>query len=83
MRCRISIRVMKRLVFSSAARGGGGSSQIPTYEELSKLPDGPDYSAFETDIMRNEFERLAARQPTELLSGKRTNFQPLPIWSEK
>ena len=25
-----------------------------------------DYSAFETDIMRNEFERLAARQPIEL-----------------
>ncbi|EPY85309.1 WAS protein family 2-like isoform 7-like protein [Camelus ferus] len=39
----------------------------PTKNYLSYLT-APDYSAFETDIMRNEFERLAARQPIELLS---------------
>uniref|UniRef100_A0A452S4L2 Pre-mRNA-splicing factor SPF27 n=1 Tax=Ursus americanus TaxID=9643 RepID=A0A452S4L2_URSAM len=38
----------------------------PTKNYLSYLT-APDYSAFETDIMRNEFERLAARQPIELL----------------
>uniref|UniRef100_A0A8C2LT48 Pre-mRNA-splicing factor SPF27 n=1 Tax=Cricetulus griseus TaxID=10029 RepID=A0A8C2LT48_CRIGR len=42
----------------------------PTKNYLSYLT-APDYSAFETDIMRNEFERLAAGQPTELLSMKR------------
>ncbi|XP_017379726.2 pre-mRNA-splicing factor SPF27 [Cebus imitator] len=42
----------------------------PTKNYLSYLT-APDYSAFETDIMRNEFERLAARQPIELLSMKR------------
>ncbi|XP_074920911.1 pre-mRNA-splicing factor SPF27 isoform X2 [Chelonoidis abingdonii] len=42
----------------------------PTKNYLSYLPT-PDYSAFETEIMRNEFERLAARQPIELLSMKR------------
>ncbi|XP_069801164.1 pre-mRNA-splicing factor SPF27 [Dendropsophus ebraccatus] len=42
----------------------------PTKNYLSYLPT-PDYSAFETEIMRNEFERLAARQPLELLSMKR------------
>ncbi|XP_049630215.1 pre-mRNA-splicing factor SPF27-like [Suncus etruscus] len=31
----------------------------PTKNYLSYLT-APDYSAFETDIMRNEFERLAA-----------------------
>ncbi|XP_038676102.1 pre-mRNA-splicing factor SPF27 isoform X3 [Scyliorhinus canicula] len=41
----------------------------PTKNYLSYLPT-PDYSAFETEIMRNEFERLAARQPMELLSMK-------------
>ncbi|XP_063811498.1 pre-mRNA-splicing factor SPF27 [Pseudophryne corroboree] len=42
----------------------------PTKNYLSYLPT-PDYSAFETEIMRNEFERLASRQPLELLSMKR------------
>ncbi|XP_044142294.1 pre-mRNA-splicing factor SPF27 [Bufo gargarizans] len=42
----------------------------PTKNYLSYLPT-PDYSAFETEIMRNEFERLSARQPLELLSMKR------------
>ena len=42
----------------------------PTKNYLSYVT-APDYSAFETDIMRNEFERLAARQPIELLSMKR------------
>ncbi|KAF3696591.1 Pre-mRNA-splicing factor SPF27 Protein BCAS2 -like protein [Channa argus] len=41
----------------------------PTKNYLSYLPT-PDFSAFETEIMRNEFERLAARQPMELLSMK-------------
>ncbi|XP_073443184.1 pre-mRNA-splicing factor SPF27 [Dendrobates tinctorius] len=42
----------------------------PTKNYLSYLPT-PDYTAFETEIMRNEFERLSARQPLELLSMKR------------
>ncbi|KAM3935429.1 pre-mRNA-splicing factor SPF27 [Leptodactylus fuscus] len=42
----------------------------PTKNYLSYLPT-PDYALFETEIMRNEFERLAARQPLELLSMKR------------
>uniref|UniRef100_A0A2I3RUL2 Uncharacterized protein n=1 Tax=Pan troglodytes TaxID=9598 RepID=A0A2I3RUL2_PANTR len=42
----------------------------------------PDYSAFETDMMRNEFERLAARQPTELLSMKRYEL-PAPSSGQK
>ncbi|KAM4048204.1 pre-mRNA-splicing factor SPF27 [Anomaloglossus baeobatrachus] len=42
----------------------------PTKNYLSYLPT-PDYAAFETEIMRNEFERLSARQPLELLSMKR------------
>lgn len=42
----------------------------PTKNYLSYLST-PDYSAFETEIMRNEFERLSARQPLELLSMKR------------
>uniref|UniRef100_A0A7N4P3C5 Pre-mRNA-splicing factor SPF27 n=1 Tax=Sarcophilus harrisii TaxID=9305 RepID=A0A7N4P3C5_SARHA len=39
----------------------------PTKNHLSYLP-ALDYSAFETDIMRNEFERLAAGQPIECLA---------------
>ncbi|XP_077151081.1 pre-mRNA-splicing factor SPF27 isoform X1 [Ranitomeya variabilis] len=42
----------------------------PTKNYLSYLPT-PDFAAFETEIMRNEFERLSARQPLELLSMKR------------
>ncbi|XP_069612218.1 pre-mRNA-splicing factor SPF27 isoform X1 [Ranitomeya imitator] len=41
----------------------------PTKNYLSYLPT-PDFAAFETEIMRNEFERLSARQPLELLSMK-------------
>ncbi|XP_032814382.1 pre-mRNA-splicing factor SPF27 [Petromyzon marinus] len=49
----------------------------PTKNYLSCLPP-PELSAFETEIMRNEFERLAARQPMELLSMKRYELpQPL------
>uniref|UniRef100_F7FQ59 Pre-mRNA-splicing factor SPF27 n=1 Tax=Ornithorhynchus anatinus TaxID=9258 RepID=F7FQ59_ORNAN len=53
----------------------------PTKNYLSYLP-APDYSAFETDIMRNEFERLAARQPIELLSMKRYEL-PAPSSGQK
>ncbi|XP_032898215.1 pre-mRNA-splicing factor SPF27 isoform X2 [Amblyraja radiata] len=53
----------------------------PTKNYLSYLPT-PDYSAFETEIMRNEFERLAARQPMELLSMKRYEL-PAPSSGQK
>ncbi|EHB07496.1 Pre-mRNA-splicing factor SPF27 [Heterocephalus glaber] len=49
----------------------------PTKNYLSYLT-APDYSAFESDIMRNEFERLAARQPIELLSQK----NDITAWQE-
>lgn len=49
------------------------------YNEVSSLSEhylqhGPGTNSLfvhQTDIMRNEFERLAARQPIELLSMKR------------
>ncbi|KAJ3586214.1 hypothetical protein NHX12_012614 [Muraenolepis orangiensis] len=44
----------------------------PTKNYLSYLPT-PDFASFETEIMRNEFERLGARQPLELLSMKSVN----------
>ncbi|XP_016145994.1 pre-mRNA-splicing factor SPF27-like [Sinocyclocheilus grahami] len=50
----------------------------PTKNYLSYLPT-PDFSAFETEIMRNEFERLSARQPMELLSMKRNSNLALMI----
>uniref|UniRef100_A0A3B3TWS5 Pre-mRNA-splicing factor SPF27 n=2 Tax=Poecilia TaxID=8080 RepID=A0A3B3TWS5_9TELE len=53
----------------------------PTKNYLSYLPT-PDFSAFETEIMRNEFERLAARQPMELLSMKRYEL-PAPTSGQK
>ncbi|KAM3838791.1 pre-mRNA-splicing factor SPF27 isoform 2-T2 [Vipera latastei] len=53
----------------------------PTKNYLSYLLT-PDYSAFETEIMRNEFERLAARQPIELLSMKRYEL-PAPSSGQK
>ncbi|XP_012880209.1 PREDICTED: pre-mRNA-splicing factor SPF27 isoform X2 [Dipodomys ordii] len=53
----------------------------PTKNYLSYLA-APDYSAFETDIMRNEFERLSARQPIELLSMKRYEL-PAPSSGQK
>ncbi|XP_005988513.1 pre-mRNA-splicing factor SPF27 isoform X2 [Latimeria chalumnae] len=53
----------------------------PTKNYLSYLPT-PDYAAFETEIMRNEFERLAARQPMELLSMKRYEL-PAPSSGQK
>ncbi|KAM9321580.1 pre-mRNA-splicing factor SPF27 [Gastrophryne carolinensis] len=53
----------------------------PTKNYLSYLPT-PDYSAFETEIMRNEFERLAARQPLELLSMKRYEL-PAPTSGQR
>ncbi|KAM4646063.1 pre-mRNA-splicing factor SPF27 isoform 2-T2 [Amazona ochrocephala] len=53
----------------------------PTKNYLSYLP-AHDFSAFETEIMRNEFERLAARQPLELLSMKRYEL-PAPSSGQK
>ncbi|MBN3291908.1 SPF27 factor, partial [Polypterus senegalus] len=53
----------------------------PTKNYLSYLPT-PDFSAFETEIMRNEFERLASRQPMELLSMKRYEL-PAPSSGQK
>ncbi|KAI3356698.1 hypothetical protein L3Q82_003388 [Scortum barcoo] len=53
----------------------------PTKNYLSYLPT-PDFSTFETEIMRNEFERLAARQPMDLLSMKRYEL-PAPSSGQK
>uniref|UniRef100_A0A3B3CD82 Pre-mRNA-splicing factor SPF27 n=1 Tax=Oryzias melastigma TaxID=30732 RepID=A0A3B3CD82_ORYME len=53
----------------------------PTKNYLSYLPM-PEFSAFETEIMRNEFERLAARQPMDLLSMKRYEL-PAPTSGQK
>nr|XP_006813430.1 PREDICTED: pre-mRNA-splicing factor SPF27-like [Saccoglossus kowalevskii] len=50
----------------------------PTKNYLEYLPP-PDYAGFETEVMKNEFERLASRQPMEMLSMKRYELpQPLP-----
>uniref|UniRef100_A0A1A8H6I4 Pre-mRNA-splicing factor SPF27 n=1 Tax=Nothobranchius korthausae TaxID=1143690 RepID=A0A1A8H6I4_9TELE len=53
----------------------------PTKNYLSYLPT-PDFSTFETEIMRNEFERLAARSPMDLLSMKRYEL-PAPTSGQK
>ncbi|XP_010782564.1 pre-mRNA-splicing factor SPF27 [Notothenia coriiceps] len=53
----------------------------PTKNYLSYLTI-PDFATFETEIMRNEFERLAARQPMELLSMKRYEL-PAPSAGQK
>ncbi|CAN8214726.1 unnamed protein product [Coccothraustes coccothraustes] len=53
----------------------------PTKNYLSYLPVH-DYSAFETELMRNESERLAAWQPLELLSMKRYEL-PAPSSGQK
>uniref|UniRef100_A0A8C7J2H0 Pre-mRNA-splicing factor SPF27 n=1 Tax=Oncorhynchus kisutch TaxID=8019 RepID=A0A8C7J2H0_ONCKI len=53
----------------------------PTKNYLSYIPT-PDFTTFETEIMRNEFERLAARQPLELLSMKRYEL-PAPSSGQK
>ncbi|CAK6955048.1 pre-mRNA-splicing factor SPF27 [Scomber scombrus] len=53
----------------------------PTKNYLSYLIT-PDFSTFETEIMRNEFERLAARQPMDLLSMKRYEL-PAPSAGQK
>uniref|UniRef100_UPI00358F7B5B pre-mRNA-splicing factor SPF27 n=1 Tax=Myxine glutinosa TaxID=7769 RepID=UPI00358F7B5B len=50
----------------------------PTKNYLSYLPT-VDYMAFQTEVMRVEFERVAARQPMDLLSMKRYELpQPPP-----
>ncbi|NWZ99447.1 SPF27 factor, partial [Nesospiza acunhae] len=48
----------------------------PTKSYLSYLP-AHNYSAFETEIMRNELERLVARQSLELPSMKRYELPAL------
>nr|XP_002128040.1 pre-mRNA-splicing factor SPF27 [Ciona intestinalis] len=48
----------------------------PTRNYLNFLAP-PNIHAFETDIMKNEFERLEARQPMELLSMRRYDL-PIP-----
>uniref|UniRef100_A0A8C5CXP8 Pre-mRNA-splicing factor SPF27 n=1 Tax=Gadus morhua TaxID=8049 RepID=A0A8C5CXP8_GADMO len=53
----------------------------PTKNYLSYLAT-PDFAAFETEIMRNEFDRLGARQPLELLSMKRYEL-PAPTAGQK
>uniref|UniRef100_A0A8C2XP09 Pre-mRNA-splicing factor SPF27 n=1 Tax=Cyclopterus lumpus TaxID=8103 RepID=A0A8C2XP09_CYCLU len=53
----------------------------PTKNYLSYLQT-PDFATFETEIMRNEFERLAARQPMDLLSMKRYEL-PAPSSGQK
>uniref|UniRef100_A0A8C4WZ23 Pre-mRNA-splicing factor SPF27 n=1 Tax=Eptatretus burgeri TaxID=7764 RepID=A0A8C4WZ23_EPTBU len=50
----------------------------PTKNYLSYLTS-VDYMAFQTEVMRVEFERVAARQPMDLLSMKRYELpQPPP-----
>lgn len=49
----------------------------PTRNYLQYLPN-PNISCFETEIMKNEFERLAARQPMELLSMRRYELPTPP-----
>ncbi|KAA0186217.1 hypothetical protein HAZT_HAZT002524 [Hyalella azteca] len=61
----------------------------PTKNYLEHLPP-LNLSAFETEIMRNEFERLSVRQPMDTLSMKRYELPPPPpgkmtdvsAWSE-
>ncbi|XP_067685525.1 pre-mRNA-splicing factor SPF27-like [Haliotis asinina] len=42
----------------------------PTKNYLDYLPP-PNYNAFETEMMKNEFERLQARLPMEMMNMKR------------
>ncbi|MCL4127226.1 UNVERIFIED_CONTAM: hypothetical protein GTU68_043155 [Idotea baltica] len=49
----------------------------PTKNYLETLPT-LNLAAFETDIMRVEFERLSARQPMDTLSMKRYELPPPP-----
>lgn len=49
----------------------------PTKNYLEHLPALNTGSAFETELMKNEFERLANRLPLEPLSMKRYEL-PLP-----
>ncbi|XP_064610321.1 pre-mRNA-splicing factor SPF27-like [Liolophura sinensis] len=49
----------------------------PTKNYLEYLPP-PNYNAFETDIMKAEFERLQARLPMEMLSMKRYELPQPP-----
>ncbi|XP_076814417.1 pre-mRNA-splicing factor SPF27-like [Clavelina lepadiformis] len=49
----------------------------PTRNYLQYIPT-IDTHAFETEIMKNEFERLAARQPMELLSMRRYELPTPP-----
>ncbi|XP_015778937.1 PREDICTED: pre-mRNA-splicing factor SPF27-like [Acropora digitifera] len=53
----------------------------PTKNYLDFLPT-PDYDAFETPILRKEFERISKRQPMDLLSMKRYEL-PQPTANQK
>lgn len=53
----------------------------PTRNYLTNLPL-VDTQKFETEVMKNEFERLAARQPMELLSMRRYEL-PTPPSGQK
>jgi len=53
----------------------------PTKNYLEFLPP-VNYSAFETEIMKSEFERISTRQPMELLSMKRYEL-PQPSATQK
>ncbi|CAL4081169.1 unnamed protein product [Meganyctiphanes norvegica] len=62
----------------------------PTKNYLEEHLPTLNITAFETDLMRAEFERVAARQPMETLSMKRYELPPPPpgkltdvsAWSE-
>lgn len=68
--CSIVTKVMKHRKSQEVAAmlGGRGNLQIPNYylSHFTSL----NYSAFETYLMRNEFERLVVGQPLELLGIK-------------
>ncbi|KAK3598792.1 hypothetical protein CHS0354_020903 [Potamilus streckersoni] len=53
----------------------------PTKNYLEYLP-APNYNAFETEMIKAEFERLQARLPMDMLSMKRKKIQEI-IWQRK
>ncbi|XP_072168772.1 pre-mRNA-splicing factor SPF27-like [Diadema setosum] len=50
----------------------------PTKNYLEHLP-GIDSTPFVTEVLKNEFERMAMRQPMDMLSMKRYELPPPPI----
>uniref|UniRef100_A0A915IB80 Pre-mRNA-splicing factor SPF27 n=1 Tax=Romanomermis culicivorax TaxID=13658 RepID=A0A915IB80_ROMCU len=49
----------------------------PTKNYLAHLPT-PKFDEFETEVMKNEFERIQNRQPMEMLNMKRYDLNPPP-----